>query len=38
MTPALTWLDERLASMGTTADEAVREEHQTPGRDERDRA
>ena len=31
MTPALTWLDERLASMGTTADEAVRTEHQTQG-------
>ena len=31
VTPALTWLDERLASMGTTADEAVRSEHQTQG-------
>ena len=31
MTPALTWLDERLASIGTTADEAVRAEHQTQG-------
>ena len=31
VTPALTWLDERLASMGTTADEAVRTEHQTQG-------
>ena len=29
--PALTWLDERLASIGTTADEAVREEHQMQG-------
>jgi len=31
VTPALTWLDERLAAMGTTADEAVRTEHQTQG-------
>ena len=31
VTPALTWLDERLASMGTTADEAVRTEHQKQG-------
>jgi len=31
VTSALTWLDERLASMGTTADEAVRTEHQTQG-------
>ena len=31
MTPALIWLDERLASIGTTADEAVRTEHQTQG-------
>jgi cyclic beta-1,2-glucan synthetase len=31
VTPALTWLDERLASMGTTADEAVRTEHQSQG-------
>jgi len=31
VTPALTWLDERLASMGTNADEAVRAEHQTQG-------
>jgi cyclic beta-1,2-glucan synthetase len=27
--PALTWLDERLAVQGTTADAAVREEHQS---------
>jgi cyclic beta-1,2-glucan synthetase len=31
VTPALTWLDDRLASMGTTADEAVRTEHQDQG-------
>jgi cyclic beta-1,2-glucan synthetase len=31
VTPALTWLDERLASLGTTADEAVRTEHQKQG-------
>ena len=31
VTPALTWLDERLAAMGTTADEAVRTEHQSQG-------
>jgi len=31
VTLALNWLDERLASMGTTADEAVRAEHQTQG-------
>ncbi len=31
MIPALAWLDQRLASMGTTADEAVRTEHQTQG-------
>jgi len=29
--PALTWLDERLAAQGTTADAAVREEHQRQG-------
>jgi cyclic beta-1,2-glucan synthetase len=29
VTPALNWLDGRLAAMGTTADEAVRTEHQT---------
>jgi cyclic beta-1,2-glucan synthetase len=29
--PALHWLDERLASIGTTADEAVRAEHQAQG-------
>jgi len=29
VTPALTWLDKRLAAMGTSADEAVRSEHQT---------
>jgi len=29
VTPALTWLDQRLAAMGTSADEAVRSEHQT---------
>ena len=28
VTPALAWLDERLASQGTTADEIVRAEHQ----------
>ncbi len=31
VTPALVWLDQRLAAMGTTADEAVRAEHQTQG-------
>jgi cyclic beta-1,2-glucan synthetase len=31
VTPVLTWLDERLASMGTTADEVVRTEHQAQG-------
>ena len=31
VTPALTWLDDSLASMGTTADEAVRTEHQDQG-------
>jgi cyclic beta-1,2-glucan synthetase len=31
VTPALTWLDQRLASIGTTADEAVRAEHQAQG-------
>ena len=31
VTPTLIWLDERLASIGTTADEAVREEHQMQG-------
>jgi cyclic beta-1,2-glucan glucanotransferase len=31
VTPALVWLDERLASEGTTADEIVREEHQRHG-------
>jgi cyclic beta-1,2-glucan synthetase len=31
VTPALTWLDQGLASMGTTADEAVRIEHQMQG-------
>ena len=30
-TPALLWLDERLTAQGTTADEIVREEHQTQG-------
>jgi cyclic beta-1,2-glucan synthetase len=30
-TPALRWLDERLAAQGTTADEIVREEHQLQG-------
>ena len=29
--PALVWLDQRLASKGTTADEVVREEHQRQG-------
>ena len=29
--PALTWLDERLAAMGTTTDAVVREEHQRQG-------
>jgi cyclic beta-1,2-glucan synthetase len=29
--PVLAWLDKRLASMGTTADEAVRTEHQKQG-------
>ncbi len=38
VTPALIWLDERLASMGTTADEAVRNGASDTGRDERDRA
>ncbi len=31
VTPALQWLDERLAAQGTTADEIVREEHQSQG-------
>jgi cyclic beta-1,2-glucan synthetase len=31
VTPALRWLDERLAAQGTTADEIVREEHQLQG-------
>ncbi|MGH7495178.1 MAG: GH36-type glycosyl hydrolase domain-containing protein [bacterium] len=31
VTPALRWLDERLAEQGTTADEMVREEHQRQG-------
>ena len=31
VTPALVWLDERLASEGTTADEIVRDEHQRHG-------
>jgi cyclic beta-1,2-glucan synthetase len=31
VTPTLTWLDERLASIGTMADEAVRDEHQMQG-------
>jgi cyclic beta-1,2-glucan synthetase len=30
-TPALLWLDQRLAAQGTTADEIVREEHQSQG-------
>ena len=29
--PALTWLDQRLAAQGTTADAAVRDEHQRQG-------
>ena len=31
VTPALRWLDERLAAQGTTDDEIVREEHQLQG-------
>ncbi|HSJ98083.1 MAG TPA: glycosyl transferase, partial [Myxococcota bacterium] len=31
VTPALRWLDERLAAQATTADEIVREEHQLQG-------
>jgi len=31
VTPALTWLDERLAAQGTTADTVVRDEHQRQG-------
>ncbi|HXC50931.1 MAG TPA: glucoamylase family protein [Candidatus Limnocylindrales bacterium] len=31
VTPALRWLDEKLAAQGTTADEIVREEHQLQG-------
>jgi len=31
VTPALHWLDERLAEQGTSADEIVREEHQRQG-------
>lgn len=31
VTPALQWLDERLAVQGTTADEIVRSEHQSQG-------
>ena len=31
VTPALRWLDERLAAQGTTADEIVSEEHQRQG-------
>jgi len=31
VTPALRWLDERLATQGTTADAIVREEHQRQG-------
>ena len=31
MTPALAWLDERLAAQGTTADAVVRDEHQRQG-------
>ena len=31
VTPALQWLDERLAAQRTTADEMVREEHQSQG-------
>ena len=30
-TPALTWLESRLATAGTTADEVVRDEHQRQG-------
>ncbi len=30
-TPALSWLEERLAAVGTTADEIVRDEHQRQG-------
>ena len=33
--PALTWLDERLAAQGTTADAVVRDEHQRQGAGER---
>ena len=35
ITPALTWLDERLAAQGTTADAVVRDEHQRQGAGER---
>ncbi len=31
VTPALLWLDQRLAAQGTTADEIVRQEHQRQG-------
>ncbi len=31
VTPALTWLDQRLAAQGTTADAVVRDEHQRQG-------
>jgi cyclic beta-1,2-glucan synthetase len=31
ITPALTWLDQRLAAQGTTADAIVRDEHQRQG-------
>src|SRR5690349_18275026 len=31
VTPALTWLDERLAAQGTTADDIVHDEHQKQG-------
>ena len=31
ITPALTWLDERLAAQGTTADAVVHDEHQAQG-------
>ncbi len=31
VTPALRWLDDRLAAQGTTADDIVREEHQRQG-------
>ncbi|HET7777560.1 MAG TPA: hypothetical protein VFL07_03320, partial [Rudaea sp.] len=31
VTPALTWLDERLAAQGTTADQIVHDEHQKQG-------